>query len=524
MRLSGHLVPNSRPGGWSTSLIGHNHIEIGVALSPVDFEAAHRAMRDRGRAWSREELSQQHGIPGDVREKLRQWLTSNGLTMTAESPFILWLEGTFEAAERTFDMGFEYRQDGNRRLYRPSREPDVPSWAIPWIAGIVGLENVAQLEPRFRTPTDSAQLANGGQGFFPQDLKTAYSFPRPYDGTGQTIGLLEFSNGYSTSDVQSFWQSMNIPAPHLEFVSVDGTPNDGGVNSYDMEATLDVEWAGAMAPGARLVVYEASSGTSDQAFGASVLKALDYAIHDTTHKPSVLSISYGDGESRFPTSEMKAWDAAMQEGALLGITTFVASGDQGAYGLHGMGWPIPHVDAPANCPHAVAVGGTHLVLNANGSIQSETGWTDTNNNGASGGGISQVFAVPSYQSGLSLPVKAGDKPGRGVPDVAANADPDTGYAVVFQGSPTVIGGTSAACPLWAALAACINQARTLNRKGPLGFANPDLYNLGGTSAFHDITSGNNSYNMVEGYQCGPGWDAVTGWGSPEAIRLTGELS
>lgn len=495
-----------------------------MALWPQDFERAHQAMRQQGRAWTSDELKDQHSPPHDVMANLRGWMTQAGLTIVRESPFIWWLEGTFEDAARTFDMGFEFRQEGARRLYRPIREPNVPHWAVPWIAGIVGLENVVVLEPHFRTPKDTEQLANGGQGFFPADLKAAYRFPHQFDGTGQTIGLLEFSNGYGAQDVQSFWQSMNVPAPRLDFVSVDGTPNDGGINSYDMEATLDVEWAGAMAPGARLVVYEASSGTSDQSFGMSVLKALDYAIHDTSHKPSVLSISYGDGESRFPTSEMKAWDAAMQEGALLGVTTFVASGDQGAYGLHGSGWPIPHVDGPANCPHAVAVGGTHLVLGSGGTILQETGWTDTNNNGASGGGISQVFGVPSYQSGLSLPVKAGDKAGRGVPDVAANADPDTGYAVVFQGSETVIGGTSAASPVWAALGARINQARALNKKGPLGFANPDLYNLGGTSVFHDITSGNNSYDGVDGYQCTPGWDAVTGWGSPDGTRLVGELS
>ncbi len=522
--MPGHLVPAMRPEGWTQGVIGKNWIPIAVALKPVDWESAHQAMRDRNQPWSPDALIAQHGVPHAVREQLRTWLTSEGLTITRESPYILWLEGSFDAAARTFSMGFDFRQEDRLRLYRPNREPDVPEWAVSWIAGIVGLENVARLFPHMRTPRHTEQLANGGQGFFPADLETAYHFPAQYDGSGQTIGLLEFSNGYSTSDVESFWQSMNVKAPSLTFVSVDGTPNDGGTSSVDMEATLDVEWAGAMAPGAKLVVYEASSGTSDQSFGLSVLKALDYAIHDRTHGPSVLSISYGDGESRFPTSEMQAWDAAIAEGALLGITTFVASGDQGAYGLHGTGWPIPHVDAPANCPHAVAVGGTHLELNADGSIRLETGWTDTNNNGASGGGISQVFPVPSYQAHLALPVKSGDKAGRGVPDVAANADPDTGYAVVFQGAATVIGGTSAASPVWAALWARLNQARAQAQKGPVGFANADLYNLGNTSTFHDITSGNNSYGPVSGYDCTPGWDAVTGWGSPDAARLIGELS
>ena len=149
---------------------------------------------------------------------------------------------------------------------------------------------------------------------------------------------------------------------------------------------------------------------------------------------------------------------------------------------------------------------------------------DANNNGASGGGISQVFTVPSYQNSLVLPVKLGDHPGRGVPDVSANADPDTGYAVFFQGGSAVVGGTSAASPLWAALVARLNQARSENGKGTIGYLHPWLYPLGDTAAFHDITAGNNNYDGVVGYVCTPGWDAVTGWGSPNAAALIDALT
>lgn len=524
VRLSGHLVPSQHAEGWTQARVGSNHIELAVALRLWNEAGAYSSMRRRGQPWDSDALNAQHGVPDDVRNKMVTWLTSKGLKVTRQSPFIIWLEGTFEAAASTFDVGFDFRRGSDRRLFRASQDPDVPDWAAPWMAGIVGLENVVRLTPHYREPQQTERLANNGQGFFPRDLEKAYQFPVQFDGQGQTIGLLEFSNGYSTADVEDFWQAMGISAPSLDFVSVDGTPNDGGSSSQDMEATLDVEWAGGMAPGTSLVVYEANAGTSDQSFGMSVLKALDYAVHDKAHHPAVLSISYGDAEGRFPSSELSAWDSAMAEGGLLGITTFVASGDQGAYGIHGIGSPIRHVDAPASCPHAVAVGGTHLELNTNGTIKLETGWTDTNNNGASGGGISQVFPVPSYQNNVTMPVPAGDKAGRGVPDVAANADPDTGYAVLFQGSMTVIGGTSAASPLWAALWARLNQARLQSQKGSMGDSNPDLYDLGPTSAFHDIKQGNNSYNGVNGYSCTPGWDAVTGWGSPVASILIGELS
>ena len=524
MRMVGHMVPPAERDGWSLSRVGSNRIELGVTLRLWDEDGADVEMRSNTEPWSRDELGIRHGVPEDVRNKFTAWLTAKGLRVSRQSPLIIWLEGTFEAAASTFDLGFEFYQVGDQRLYRPSQDPWVPDWAAPWLAGIVGLENVVRLLHRVVKPTHTEQLANNGQGFFPADLAQAYQFPASYDGTGQTIGLLEFSNGYSTADVQEFWTAMGVQAPGVLFVSVDGTPNDGGINAQDMEATLDVEWAGAMAPGAQLVVYEASAGTSDQSFGMSVLKALDYAVHDAVHHPSVLSISYGDAESRFPASELSAWDSIMAEGGLLGITTFVASGDQGAYGLHGPGLPLRHVDAPAACPHAVAVGGTHLELNADGTIRLETGWTDTNNNGASGGGISQVFPVPSYQKGLNLPLSVGEKAGRGVPDVAANADPDTGYAVFFQGSMTVVGGTSAACPLWAALWARLNQARRMSQRGAIGYTNPNLYDLGPTPAFHDITQGNNDYAGVPGYSCTVGWDAVTGLGSPNGQALIANLS
>ncbi len=524
MKIVGHLVNEAGPEAWQTPLMGDDHLQLAVVLRPRDLDGAERRLIETDQPWSPEDVMDHHSIPDDMHHALITWVTGRGLHLSAENPFIIWLEGSFEAVSQTFAIGFEYRMNGQRRLYRLDSEPEVPDWAAPFVVGIVGLENVASLKPKYRVPGRSDQLANSGQGFFPQDLMMAYQMPSTYDGSGQTVGLLEFSNGYSVSDVNAFWSSMGITPPTLQFVSVDGTPNDGGVNSYDMEATLDVEWAGAVAPRAQLVVYEASSGTSDQSFGLSVLKALDYATHDTIYHPSVLSISYGDGETRFPVAEMRAWDTAMATAALSGITTVVASGDQGAYGLQEPGRLICHVDAPANCPHAVATGGTHLDLNAEGTIAEETGWTETNNNGASGGGISQVFPVPPYQTSLVLPVKVGYHTGRGVPDVAANADPDTGYAVFFQGALTVVGGTSAASPLWAAILARLNQARSENGKGAIGYLHPRLYSLNNTQAFRDIIVGNNNYNGVVGYVCTPGWNAVTGWGSPNVTALIAALS
>lgn len=522
-RLTGHLIADDGLE-WSASEVdGARSMMVGVVALLNDIEGAEQTLLQHDHVFDRDTFWDRHGVSTAIADQIIAWLGQNGLMVTQEG-LVFWATGTVQQVGQALAIGFEGRKDGQRLLYRPAQEPRVPDILQDKIAGIVGLDNVASLAPQVKRPINREQVPNQGQGFAPRDIAGAYSFPTSWDGTGITIGLLEFSNGYSTYDIMTFWSAYNIPSPPVQFVSVDGTPNDHGVHSADMEATLDVEWAGALAPGAQLVVYEAAGGTSDASFGLSVLRALNYAVHDTTYHPTILSISYGDGESRFPHRVMRAWDTVMAHGTMIGITTFVASGDQGAYGLQSPGRLVPHVDAPANCPHAVAVGGTHLVLHADGTIAHETGWTDTNNNGASGGGISQIFGVPTYQTGVPLPVMPGFHTGRGVPDVAANADPDTGYAIVFQGSSTVVGGTSVASPVWAALTARLNQARTAAGKGPIGYFNPRIYSLGGTAVFHDITVGNNSYNGVAGYSCGPGWDAVTGWGSPDGTRLIGESS
>ncbi len=473
---------------------------------------------------SAEEFQRAHGVPGDLIQRTEDWLIQTGFTVTERDYLTVWARGSFGSAAKALNIDFEETYRYQERKFRPTAEPTLPDWLTPWVVGVVGLDNVGELHPKYRPSTRLDQLANGGQGFFPADLVSAYNVPAGVDGNGVTIGVLEFSNGYNASDLNAFWSNFGIAAPSVTFVSVDGTPNDGGVSAVDLECTLDLEWAGATAPGAALVVYEAAAGSSDRSFGLSVLHSLRYVLQDQQHRPSVLTISYGDGESRFAPVTMQAWNNTMLELVARGVTVFVASGDEGAYGLHGIGQPIRHVDAPANCPHALAVGGTHLVLNAAGSIKEEIGWTDTNNNGASGGGLSQVFGVPSYQAAIALPLSGETAKGRGVPDVALNADPDTGYAVVFQGVMTVVGGTSVASPIWAAFCALLEESRRRAGKGQLVNLHQHLYQLGEAPAYHDITVGNNNYHGVVGYHCTPGWDAVTGLGSVDVGALIAALS
>lgn len=358
-------------------------------------------------------------------------------------------------------------------------------------------------------------VPNGGQGYFPADIRQAYNIPTTLDGTGQTIGILEFSNGYNLRDATQFWQSHGITPPKVSFVSVDGTRNDGGASSDDEEATLDLQWAGALAPGAHIVVYEANGDGTYAQFAASITRTLQYILNDTQYQPSVLSISYGDGESSFAASDIEAWAPLIQQLDARGVTVCISSGDQGAYGLHDPNGPqTRHADAPASVPVAIAVGGTSLSPDG-----TETAWTylSSENGGATGGGFSAVFAKPSYQSAIS-------GSGRGLPDVSCNADPATGYQIIFQRQPAVVGGTSVSCPVFAAVVALANQQREQNGLPQLSGLAQVLYGQAAQSSYRDITVGNNTFNGVQGYDATPGWDACTGFGSFDATALIGYLS
>jgi kumamolisin len=266
---------------------------------------------------------------------------------------------------------------------------------------------------------------------------------------------------------------------------------------------LDIEVAAAIAPNANIAVYFAPNTSS------GFLDAITTALHDTQNKPSVLSISWGGAEATWTAQAMQQFDAAFQTAAALGVSVCVAAGDSGS--SDGETDKLAHVDFPASSPNVLACGGTTLEA-AGGAIRSEVVWNDGPSS-ATGGGISDVFALPSYQSSAHVPPSAnpGARIGRGIPDVAADADPDTGYQVRVDGENLVIGGTSAVAPLWAGLITLCNQKLGT----PVGFLNPLLYgSLAGQGVCRDITSGNNG-----AYSAGAGWDACTGWGSPQGAAI-----
>jgi len=344
-------------------------------------------------------------------------------------------------------------------------------------------------------------------------VASLYNFPAGTDGTGQTIAIIELGGGYTEEDLNTYFSGLGLAVPSVTAVGVDGGSNSPG-QPADGEVELDIMVAGAVAPKAAQMVYFAAN--TDQGF----INAIAQAVH-TSPPPIVVSISWGQSEDQWSAQSRTSMDTVFADAAALGVTITVAAGDNGSSDDPNSTSGV-HVDFPASSPHVLACGGTQLVgdLNTN-TITSEVVWNElANNEGAGGGGVSDVFPLPSWQANVGVPTIAGSSTtGRGVPDVAGNADPVTGYLVVVDGKEQPIGGTSAVAPLWAGLIARLAQASGKR----FGLFQPLIYSgvAVGTAAagFNDITQGNNG-----AYSAGPGWDATTGLGSPNGQALLAHIT
>jgi kumamolisin len=399
------------------------------------------------------------------------------------------LSGRIEDLEKAFGTKLRHVQVEGKTVRERSGPLTVPQELNGVVEGVFGLDNREAAQPRFRP---AAATANS---FSPIQVANLYQFPAG-TGAGQTVAIIELGGGFVQSDLTTYFNSLGIGnGPTVTAVSVDGATNSpaGNPNSADGEVMLDIEVVGALVPQAAIKVYFAAN--TDKGF----LDAITEAVHDPA--TTVVSISWGGPESNWTGQAMKAFDKAFQNAAALKVPVTVASGDNGSTD----GTKTLNVDFPASSPHALACGGTRL--EGSTTITSEVVWNS--NGGGTGGGVSSQFAKPSYQSGANVPAPPTSTGGRGVPDVAGDADPDTGYNVRVDGQDFPIGGTSAVAPLWAALIARI--AGNSGQKVP--FLNPVLY--ANPTAFNDITSGNNDVGGGGGkYQAGPGWDPCTGLGSP----------
>lgn len=392
----------------------------------------------------------------------------------------------------------------------------VPAALAEKIETVGGLDN-RQL-PRRPANARAIPADGGSAGFLPTQIAELYRFPTNANGAGQTIGLIEMGGGYRESDLAAAFAAMGLPVPEIVFYSVDGSTNTPGVpgnEDADLEVALDIQVAGGMANGAKLVVYMAP-GYEQYYF----LPTLMAAINDSVNNPSVLSISVGWTESNWTTADMNAVGSEMQTATGKNIAVFAASGDSLATGGQADG--KAHVSFPASHPWVIGCGGTSIGTSGS-SISSEVTWNT--GSAGTGGGISDVFPVPGYQGQTTLPPHVGGGgPGRGVPDVAATA---VDYQVYLDGGHGNEGGTSAVAPLWAALAARLNQVKAPWVLPPaLGLPLWPYFLYLYPQVLRDITAGNNrpASTPALGYDAGPGWDACTGLGVPDGGALAIAMS
>jgi pro-kumamolisin-like protein len=467
-----------------------------------------------GTRLSREEFAATYGAdPADL-DAVAQFGREHGLTVAESSAArrTVVLSGTVAQMGAAFGVDLGHYQAGATGYRGREGHVHVPADLAPVIEGVFGLDNRPQARPQFRAAVSPAQST---RALTPPQVAALYDFPADASATGQCIGLLEFGGGYHPADITTWYQALKLTTPELTDVPVDGAANAPGQDSNaDTEVALDIDVSGAVAPGASIAVYFAP--WTEQGW----VDAVTTAVHDAANAPSVLSISWGWPE--FQTADGLTWTAAaiaavsatFAEAAVLGVTVLVASGDQGSDAQ--IGDHHAHVLYPASDPGVTACGGT-TIENVSGAAFGEVLWND---NGASGGGISDNFALPDWQVGAGVPVSVNDHQhtGRGVPDVAGNADPDSGYSLILDGGRVgPIGGTSAVAPLYAGLTAVLNATLSYDA----GFLNPALYQKAAAwRALRDITqSGTNAVNGAPGYPVGPGWDATTGLGTIDGTAL-----
>lgn len=448
------------------------------------------------------EFTERHGAIDDDILAIEEFATAHGFSIVRvdRAARCITISGAVADLASVFEAQLEMRQIAGRTIRTRAGHLCIPDPLKDRVVAVLGFDErpvAATYHRRRQSEFPSA--------YTPPQVAKLYSFPEN-TGQNQTIALIELGGGFDRSDLEQYWKQLGLNNVSVTAVSVDGVDNApvGDPNSADSEVVLDIEVAGGVAPGARIAVYFTSN--TDQGF----LNAINTAIHDTTRRPSVISISWGAAESEWTPQAMNAFNAAFHDAALLGITVCAAAGDNGSSDGESDG--RTHVDFPASSPWVLACGGTRLVSD-NGEIQSETVWNDGTNGGATGGGVSSHFSKPKYQAHIDVPKPWGtvNPTGRGVPDVAGVADPNTGYTILVDGEQGVVGGTSAVAPLWAGLVALMNEHLGKN----LGWFHPTIY---GTFAqhkvLHDITSGTNGE-----YKAGIGWDACTGIGTPNGQAM-----
>jgi kumamolisin len=462
-------------------------------------------------------------------DSVAAWLEGQGFTRTLQDRVHMnvFVRGPVAMISQAFGVQFARVAVPDGDYTSAVSEPSVPADLAPAVLRVGGL----QPEFRLRHLKASVRLApNDAVGNFlyvtPDNLDLSYNIPATATGAGQIIAVVGEAP-VVTSDLTTFWRTTGVAQvpSNVTTIDVGNGPAANPDNTLSLEACLDVEWASAIAPAAEIRLY-----VSQNAFDCFA-----QILNDLPGFPglTVISSSYGNTEANYGTQALQEFSQVAATFAAAGVSVLASSGDAGSNpdtsvseGQYLSSAPLG-VSYPASDPNVTGVGGTTINYVNDWNYMSEFAWDDiTASASATGGGVSSYFSKPSWQTGGS--VLAGQAM-RCVPDVAAistgnlsNVDGGNGPdgVLIFQnGTAGGASGTSLSAPVWAAVAALINQARATAGLGPIGLLNPHLYPLATSSAFHDVTSGTNG-----NYRAGPGYDLCTGLGSPDVVNLLADLT
>jgi kumamolisin len=450
-------------------------LTVTLLLEPVDeplrTQLAARRREDPGVSLARASLLGAVRPPAARLALLARHLTGSGLRpLPAPGGLLLRFEGDATAVGRAFGVRLleaDVGEGGPRHF--PDGDPSLPSPLAPYVLAVYGLDDLAR--PARGAPVGPA--SDGPSGLLPEDVARLYAFPRDFSGAGETITLLVGRGAFRAEDLAAFWRRTGVRRAWPTVLA--GGP-DGAA---DPDTTLAAAWAGALAPGAGIVVPAAPDVSS---YAEGLALGMTHALADPRHAPTVLVMGDGDGETAFAPAPARGLDRLAELLAAAGVTVLAASG-------HGNGDPA-EAHLPAALPHVTAVGGTTPRLGA-GPHLDERPWPDQ---GGSAGATSRLFPRPGYQEGWSAAF------GRAVPDLALAADPVPGFAVVLDGAWRRHGGTLAAAVTLAALVVRLNEARRRSGRGRLGFLNPWLARLAGRG-------------LRPLGAPGP-WHPQSGWGAP----------
>ncbi|HEY1354451.1 MAG TPA: S53 family peptidase [Ktedonobacteraceae bacterium] len=544
--LSGQSVPLVQRAHFVRAADVGMLLHLSIGLRPADSAGLQQTLQaiytpgspDYHRYLTAQEFTRRFAPDPQQVQQVVFFLQGQGISVQSIAPNRLLIDASVPVgvAERVFHIQINEYTYANQIFYANAQAPAVPAALQPVIRSIGGLDNSVRAQPHLHSAAVSAQARAATSGYGPGELSRAYdTLPlaqASIQGEGQTVALFEL-DGYQTSDIQQYFQHYSLGLPTLSNVLVDGASGTAGQDA--LEAELDIEVIGALAPRAVQIIYEGPNST--QGLNDTYNRMV------TDNQARVISTSWGLCESSMGQAEILLLDTIFEQAAAQGISIYAAAGDAGAYDC---GDSNLAVDSPADDPYVSGVGGTHLQVDAKGNYSSEVIWADASDTRRSpagaggGGGVSSIFIQPAWQtgsgviSGYSSGRPCGAPSGqycRQVPDIAAAADPASGYAVYCTVAAAgcaasgwlTAGGTSAAAPFWAGSSALINQyLQQQNLPGP-GSASAALYRIfngqQAVPAFHDITTGDNLH-----YPASAGYDMASGLGSPDISNLAQDLA